>query len=282
MFGTISITRANEITVHTYTAPEEGWRVNTHILELPTQLIVLDAQYMLKYAQEVLDHAATLGKPITRLYISHYHPDHLLGAAVFSAPIYALPEVRAKIEAVGDRVAAEEHEKHGDLIPAHAERPSRTVTPGAETIDGVRLEFFHLRHAETEAALVLGLPDQEILLTQDLIYNKVHVFFGEKAFASWAEALDNYQKLPYSRILPGHGAPGGAELFDAMRQYLSVARVALSHAVDPADLKHRLIAAFPDFQGCVLLDHQMRFLFSPLKSAEPITKTQPDEVQARS
>jgi glyoxylase-like metal-dependent hydrolase (beta-lactamase superfamily II) len=262
MFGTISITRSNGITVHTYTAPEEGWRVNTHILELATQFIVLDAQYMLSYAQEVLDYAATLGKPITRLYISHYHPDHLLGAAAFSAPIYALPEVRAKIEAVGDRVAAEEHEKHGDLIPAHAERPSRPVTPGAEMIDGVRLEFLHLRHAETEAALVLGLPDQEILLTQDLIYNKVHVFLGEKDFEGWAEALDNYQKLPYSRILPGHGAPGGAELFDAMREYLSVARGALSHAADPADLKQRLIAAFPDFEGRVLLDHQMRFLFS--------------------
>jgi glyoxylase-like metal-dependent hydrolase (beta-lactamase superfamily II) len=268
MIDTISITRGNGVRVHTYTAPEDGWRVNTHIFELATQLIVLDAQYMPKYAREVLDYAATLGKPITRLYISHYHPDHLLGAAAFSAPIYALPEVKARIEAVGDRVAAEEHEKHGDLIPAHAERPSQLVTPGPETIDGIRMEFFLLRHAETEAALVVGLPHHGILVTQDLIYNKVHVFLGEKAFDSWADALGNYQQLPYARILPGHGDPGGSELFDAMRHYLAVAREALSQAVDPADLKHRLIAAFPDFDGHALLDHQMRFLFPPRKSAE--------------
>ena len=118
MLGTISMTRSDGVGVHTYTAPQDGWCVNTHIFELARQLLVLDAQYMLKYAREVLGYATTLGKPITRLYISHYHPDHLLGAAAFSAPIYALPEVKAKIEAAGDRVAAEEHEKHGDLIPA--------------------------------------------------------------------------------------------------------------------------------------------------------------------
>jgi hypothetical protein len=24
------------VRIHTYTAPEEGWRVNTHLIELPT------------------------------------------------------------------------------------------------------------------------------------------------------------------------------------------------------------------------------------------------------
>jgi hypothetical protein len=56
-------------------------------------------------------YAGTLGKPITRLYITHYHPDHLLCAPAFPSAIYALASVAAKIDAVGDRVAAEEHEK---------------------------------------------------------------------------------------------------------------------------------------------------------------------------
>jgi hypothetical protein len=46
-----------------------------------------------------------------------------------------------------------------------------------------------------------------------------------------------------------------------MARYLSVARAALSEASDPADLKRRLISAFPEFGGRILLDHQMRFLF---------------------
>jgi hypothetical protein len=65
----------------------------------------------------------------------------------------SLAEVIAKIDAVGDRIASEEHEKHPDAIPAHSEKPSQTVNPGLVTIDGLRLEFLRLQLAETENAL---------------------------------------------------------------------------------------------------------------------------------
>ena len=54
MLGEIALTDRDEIRIHTYTAPEEGWRVNSHIIEMATQLFVVDAQYMLPYAGEVV------------------------------------------------------------------------------------------------------------------------------------------------------------------------------------------------------------------------------------
>jgi glyoxylase-like metal-dependent hydrolase (beta-lactamase superfamily II) len=108
MLGEITATQCDDIRVHTYTAPDDGWCVNTHLIELPTQIIAVDAQYTLRYAREIVDYIGTLGKPLTRLYVTHYHPDHLLGAAAFAAPLHALAEVKAKIDLVGDRVAAEE------------------------------------------------------------------------------------------------------------------------------------------------------------------------------
>src|SRR5208282_2254367 len=39
--------------IHTFTAPEEGWLVNSHIVEFPSQLFVVDAQYTLPFAREV-------------------------------------------------------------------------------------------------------------------------------------------------------------------------------------------------------------------------------------
>ena len=267
MFGTITLSQHGEMRVHTYTAPEDGWCVNTHILELATQLLLIDAQYMLPYAREVLEYAQALGKPISRLYITHYHPDHLLDAAVFQTPIYALAEVKAKIEAVGDRVASEEHQKYGDMVASHAERPDHVVAPGIETIDGTRIEFIRLQHAETENALVIALPDQGMLITQDLVYHRVHVFVGEKAFHTWVSAIEEYKKLGYERILPGHGAPGGPELYDGMLHYLSVVRDELLEAADGEDLKRRLFAAFPDYGGRLMVDHEMRFLFPQQNAA---------------
>lgn len=262
MLGEMTATECGGgVRIHTYAAPEEGWRVNTHLIELPTQIVAVDAQYTLRYAREVVDYARSLGKPLTRLYITHYHPDHLLGAAAFAAPLYALAEVKAKIDSVGDRVAKEEHAKLGEVIPERAERPSSIVVPGVEVIEGTRFEFLKLRHAETEDALMIGLPDHGVLVTQDLIYNGVHVFIGEQAFDTWAVALKTSRALPYERIFPGHGAPGGPELYDAMARYLAVAHAALAQASGPTELKQQLIAAFPDFTGRALLDHEMRFLF---------------------
>jgi len=141
MLGKMTVTQNDGVRVHTYTAPDDGWRVNTHLIELPTQVIAVDDQYTLRYAREVVDYISSLGKPPRRLYVTHYHPDHLLGAAAFTAPLHALAGVKAKIELVGDRVAAEEHAKLGDIIPQRAERPSRIVVPGMEVIEETRLNF---------------------------------------------------------------------------------------------------------------------------------------------
>jgi glyoxylase-like metal-dependent hydrolase (beta-lactamase superfamily II) len=195
----------------------------------------------------MLIYAETLSKPITRLYITHYHPDHLLGAGAFSVPIYALSEVKAKIAQVGDRIAAEEREKLGAVIPLHAEQLNYSVLPGPETIDGIPIEFIHLRDAETEDAMMIGFPEHGILISQDMIYNRVHAFCAERAFDAWSESLRRYQKLSYSKFLPGHGDPGEAGLCDEMLHYLSVARDALAVASDPADLKRRINSSRREF-----------------------------------
>jgi hypothetical protein len=50
------------------------------------------------------------------------------------------------------------------------------------------------------------------------------VFLGERSFATWHEALDHYEILPYTRILPKHGAAGGKALFAQMREYMTAAK----------------------------------------------------------
>ena len=43
--------------IHTFTGPEDGWLVNSHIIEFPSQLFVIDAQYTLPFAREVAGYA---------------------------------------------------------------------------------------------------------------------------------------------------------------------------------------------------------------------------------
>jgi glyoxylase-like metal-dependent hydrolase (beta-lactamase superfamily II) len=261
MQGSITVTTSRDLKVHTFTAPERGWEVNSHIIELPSQLLVIDAQYLLPYAREVVAYAAQLQKPIARLYISHYHPDHLLGAAAFSAPLYALAEVLAEIDAVGERVVREEHEKFGDEAPTGVERPTNIVKAGVEKMETIVLDFIHSQHAETQDALMVGLPEHGILITQDLVYNRVHAMVGEKAFDTWRAALGEKKSLAYDKVLPGHGVPGGEELYGRMQQYLTAAREIYSKSRDGEEMKSKMIRAFPEYGGVGMLDQQKRFLF---------------------
>ena len=261
MPGTWTLTPHPSLSIHTFTAPEEGWLVTSHVVEFPSQLFVVDAQYTLPLAKAVAHYAADLNKPLSRLYVTHYHPDHLLGASVFDAPLYALSSVADKIAAAGDKVASEEHEKVGDDIPEHARRVEQRIDEGEDVIDGILVVHRRLRRAETEDALVIALPDADAIIVQDLVYNRSHPFLGERHFDGWRAALREHRKLPYAVVLPGHGVPGAPELYDQMLAYLAFAEEALKAAADAADFKRRLLGRFPDYGGVKIVDHQLRFLF---------------------
>jgi glyoxylase-like metal-dependent hydrolase (beta-lactamase superfamily II) len=261
MPGAWTVTRAASLSIYTFTAPEEGWLVNSHIIEFPSQLFVVDAQYTLPFAREVARYAANLRKPLNRLYVTHYHPDHLLGAAAFTAPVFALDTVAQKIAKVGDRVAGEEHEKVGDDIPTKARQADHVIAEGIEIVDGVRLEHCRLRCAETADALVIAMPDLRTIIVQDLVYNRAHLFLGERNFDGWRNAVRDYRALPYEVVLPGHGLPGDKSLYDGMIEYLDFAQSALAQSSTAAEFKRRLLERFPS-HGCrQILDHELRFLF---------------------
>jgi len=267
MQGTITTTRGTTgaVTVHTYTAPDAGTFVTTQIIELADQLVVVDAQYVLPFAREAADFARDLQKPITRLYVSHTHPDHFFGAGEFGdgAIVYALPEVKDFIEHNGEGQIADGRAQLGELVPERATVPQQVVEPGEEVIAGVRFDFRRVLEAESESSLTIGLPDEDILIAQDLMFNMVHVWIAERRFDDWAEAIRSYQLLPYSRILPGHGRPGGRELYEQVLDYLAAAEPELAKAHNGEELKEALIRLFPDHQGTMLIDLESALYLFP-------------------
>jgi glyoxylase-like metal-dependent hydrolase (beta-lactamase superfamily II) len=185
MKGTLVITTVDDLTIHTYTSPENGWSVNSHIVELPGQLLLVDAQLLIPYATEVAGYAATLGKPITWLYVTHHHPDHYFGAQVFNLKISALHQTAEMIAASGEAYINVMRPRLSEMVPNKAPRPEIIIEPGYDVIDGIDIEFIHSKNAETADALMIAFPKHRVIITQDLIYNNVHSFLGEMAFENW-------------------------------------------------------------------------------------------------
>jgi glyoxylase-like metal-dependent hydrolase (beta-lactamase superfamily II) len=264
MQGTVTVTAAQRVKIHTYTAPERGWKANSHLLELPSQIIMLDAPLAVAFAEEVKVLAKSIDKPLTRIYVSHAHPDHFAGASHFDAPTYALASVKDLIDKSGNiRI-----ERGYEYTPGHQGESfssrgiDRVVAPGEEQIDGVCFSFESVLDAETTEQLAIGLPDLRILLAPDVLYNRVHMFIGEHAFDAWETAIGALEEKPYDTILPGHGLPGDREIYAASRRYLEVARLALEEASGPDDLNRRLEEAFPDYGGTAMQGLQNFYLFT--------------------
>ena len=117
-----------------------------------------------------------------------------------------------------------------------------------------------IRH-DTTAQLAIGLPDEGILIAQDVVYNGVHAFIAEQNFDAWIDSIDALAAKPYETILPGHGLPGDRSLFAATRSYVAAARAALKEASGPDDLSRRLNAAYPSYGGTALQPLQNFFLY---------------------
>lgn len=264
MQGAVTVTKPGEVTVHTYVAPEAGWRATSHLIELPAQLVLCDAQLTAAYAREMLAYAATLGKPVTRCYISHAHPDHFAGASLVDAPTYAVLSQAQLIDESGDlRI-----ERAYRLTPGHwgderiAARPAdHVVQAGEEIIDGVRFRFRPVGGAETTEQLTIGLPDERILIAQDIVYHDVHSFIAEHDFPGWHTALKLLKSWPYDIILAGHGEPGDRRLYGAARAYLETAEAALAAASGPDDLSRRLDSAYPGYGGRAMQGLQNFYLY---------------------
>jgi hypothetical protein len=41
-----------------------------------------------------------------------------------------------------------------------------------------------------------------VLITQDLVYNNVHLWIVGRQFGGWAAAIEHHKQLPYVTILP--------------------------------------------------------------------------------
>lgn len=126
MLGTITKTIGRSVTIHTYTAPPAGTEVTTQLVELNDQILVVDTQYAIPFAAEAANYARSLGKPISRVYVTHAHPDHFFGSGEFAAPVYALQSVTDELATAGESMRLGNKQLAGDVIPDALTLPTHT------------------------------------------------------------------------------------------------------------------------------------------------------------
>ncbi len=255
MDGTIHLTEKNGVRIHTYVAPDVSVNVTSHVIETDSAVVVIDGQFLARFADEVVAYIAQLGKPIDRVIVTHAHPDHYAGAGRFGAPIHALPVVRDQILARGDV-----QDPTGATVAVTEVSPSVDIVPGESVIDGVRYQFEAVVGGEAHDELVVKLPDHGVLIAQDLVYNHIHLFLGDNDIEGWQSAVRRLAgESGYDTVLAGHGVPAGPEVYADVERYLADARELLGNDGDA--YKAAITARYPDYAGVFVIDIANRYLF---------------------
>ncbi|WBO61647.1 hypothetical protein [Streptomyces camelliae] len=96
---------------------------------------------------------------------------------------------------------------------------------GQVVLDGVTYTARELGAAESHADsifLVQPVDGRPVAFIGDLAFHAVHSYTADGHGAQWLDVLDQLsgELAEVTLLFPGHGAPGGPELFAAQRQYL--------------------------------------------------------------
>lgn len=224
-----------EPTVHTYSATAAGIFVNAYLVETEHGVVAVDATLTVSDARALRAQADAIGKPLLAVLLTHGHPDHYNGITDLlngeDVPVLATSGVDQVIRADDAAKVAQWTPVFGAEWPAERTFPSRIVKDGETvTFDGVEFTVHDLgpgeSHFDSYWTLDTGKPAAFI---GDVAFHDTHSYMSDGHSKAWLAHLDTLQEAlaDIELLYPGHGAPGGMELFDQEREYIQVYRQAV-------------------------------------------------------
>lgn len=169
--------------------------------------ILFDCGPSLSYARALSALAQRLtGGPVRRVFISHLHPDHALGAAAFAPDmVAALPQTRQELERDGNGFADAMFRILADWMRGTSVvLPGVAVVPGAFEVVGRRF-VAHALAGHSAGDLVLLDEVSGTLLTGDLVFHDRAPATPDADLAQWRHSLDALAAMPRRQLVPGHG-----------------------------------------------------------------------------
>ena len=279
--GSISKLELDGVTIHSYTAPDDSELVNSHIIETAKALVIVDMQFFRPYAQQFRAYADSLDKPITRVILTHHHPDHWFGHESFTdVPLFARKEVVELLKLRADFYIKVRGAQLGALVPETSRVPENAIELDSEIIDGLTYEYEIINKAEAGVQTLIKLPDQGVMIAGDLLSNNSHAFYGVGLTKPWIENLKNIaMNNQAEHILVGHGFPpvADSDVFTRQISYLEIILEALQES-SPEETMKVITAKYPNLAAEGMADLSANFYHSNVKPQleQQIQQMEPD------
>ena len=168
--------------------------------------------------------------PITKVVITHWHPDHSGGISTYSSDseVIAHHNVLKRLSKPQEGLGLTKPGSHHEFDARTTQGlPSKTIADRLEfPVGSTRVEVFHYPQAHTDGDLAVFFPDVEIVVLGDLVWPKSFPFVdlhngGSVAGIESALQAIIEQTTPTYLFLPGHGE---VLTFDDIVEYLEMVR----------------------------------------------------------
>lgn len=202
----------------------QGYMVNSILLIGDTGAIVIDTGLSDEIGTMLGKQFALLtDKPIKFVINTHHHGDHTLGNAAFPTAIFLSSDQCRKLaledgptwisilESINERKFP-----NTKVITADITYPTNSRTE--LTLDGIKMVFWVPEAAHTIGDMMIWLPDDQVLLSGDVLVNQVTPSFRDAKLRHWIQTLGEIQSLPIKTIVPGHGPLMSKQEAAAMHQ----------------------------------------------------------------
>ncbi len=231
-----------------FTSDAAGGNVDSVVVMGEQKAALIDAQFTVPNATALADMIAATGRELETIFISHFHPDHVLGLAVL---MDRFPDAKPVAHAAIQPLIAETAEgmRAGMAANAPGAFADRVVIPDALATDhilleGERLDILDPMHGDTDLIAGIHIPVLDTLITADMGFADTHVWVAENTtperIDTWRTTLNTLEAIGASTVIPGHRsdtAANDASVFAYTRSYLDMWERALADTNTAEDLK---------------------------------------------
>ena len=248
---------ASSLTIHTYTASPEGFLSNSYIIGVENDVIVIDAQFSPQEAKNVAKIVESIGKRLSRIVITHPHPDHYYGLEVLGAQYN-------EAEILGGPLTVDEVKKSlkfwtGREAVGDTFGPTRVLSVNGATMNDIGAQYIVLNDGESIENTIIFIPSQQILFVGDLASNGIHMWLAEGRLDNWLVQLKFLHSLgTFSTIYPGHGPVGGMVLLEEAEKYITDFQYVVRSSRDVDMAIETMLALYPEYKMPEILEGSVR------------------------
>jgi glyoxylase-like metal-dependent hydrolase (beta-lactamase superfamily II) len=225
--------------------------------------VLTDPPMTVTQAEALGDWVAAKGRNVTHIFVTHGHGDHWFASELlakrFGARVVAsagtIAQMRlnlAQRPLLWDKI-------YKDVAPTAV--TAVTVPDDRFSLERHELAIVEVGDTDSGDTTVLHVPDLDLVVAGDVIYNGVHMYLAQAAivggFGPWREAIDEVEALAPRHIVCGHQNneldDDAARTIAETRQYLDDADELLRTQKTAVDFFNAKIARYPDHLGRTVL-----------------------------